>query len=484
MATSICNDTSECVELFEPHGLFLKPLARLNVSVQLPSIKNPGKSISNWEVMEKIKHFVRPDQFTQLKVVKSTLEFIRFEGEADNKALIKLMITRLDSKTIKLSGFPDTLKVRAAEAKSTFPSRHDWDSFFRDAKNMNEMKAGERPDTVHMKDLPIRWFVNRNDDVKDKPSEYLIQKIFEQFGEIRCMDIPCLDPYRQEMVLSKIKGSAGTATAPVQRVQQFSTFGPDLTFEVYLQYKEYMGFVKCMNALRDKKLMFKDDEGKAFVAPIKVDFDKLKHLTDKNIRKRRLEREMLAQLERQREDKREDERRRQEQEKEEKQRKLMEKQKKKEERRKMREIKRHEKNLERKRQEEQRRMQLRIAREERKMIITQRKLESIRIMKEILKRLKAIKEKEELVKKEHELEEERRRQVEKEKKIKMLQEKRKILAQKRKKEKLEQQEKELRNRILKNYRTLEERKAEIQREELRKKLSGSKRLKSAIIMHK
>ena len=50
---------------------------------------------------------------------------------------------------IKLSGFSELLKIRATEAKVPFPSRHDWDSFFRDAKHMNEMKPGERPDTVH-----------------------------------------------------------------------------------------------------------------------------------------------------------------------------------------------------------------------------------------------------------------------------------------------------------------------------------------------
>ena len=44
--------------------------------------------------------------------------------------------------TMKLSGYPEVLKVRAVEAKSAFPSRHDWDSYFRDAKNMNEMKPG------------------------------------------------------------------------------------------------------------------------------------------------------------------------------------------------------------------------------------------------------------------------------------------------------------------------------------------------------
>ena len=52
---------------------------------------------------------------------------------------------------IRLGGCSGLLKIRAAEAKSNFPTRYDWDSFFRDAKHMNEMKAGERPDTVVLK---------------------------------------------------------------------------------------------------------------------------------------------------------------------------------------------------------------------------------------------------------------------------------------------------------------------------------------------
>ena len=56
-------------------------------------------------------------------------------------------------------GFYEALKVRAGEAKLDFPVRHDWDSFFRDAKNMNELRAGERPDTLYLAQLPVRWFL-------------------------------------------------------------------------------------------------------------------------------------------------------------------------------------------------------------------------------------------------------------------------------------------------------------------------------------
>ena len=254
----VCSDTTEAIDLFRPQGLYFKPIAKINISVQLPQMKSPGKSISNWEVMEKLKKMIKPDVFMVLKVVKSTLEFVRFEGEIENKSKIKVLTQRLDTKTIKLSGFPDALKVRAAEAKVNFPSRHDWDSFFRDAKNMDEMKPGERPDTVHIKDIPSRWFVNKKNKDKDKPSEYILKKVFETFGDIRCVDIPMLDPYRREMAM----GNKGA-------IQTF-TFGQDLTFEAFIQYKEYIAFVKAMTALRGMKLMYKGEDGKALTANIKV----------------------------------------------------------------------------------------------------------------------------------------------------------------------------------------------------------------------
>ena len=54
---------------------------------------------------------------------------------------METVLAKLDMKTIKLSGFQDLLKVRAAEAKPPFPTRHDWDSFFRENKNMNELRT-------------------------------------------------------------------------------------------------------------------------------------------------------------------------------------------------------------------------------------------------------------------------------------------------------------------------------------------------------
>ena len=56
----------------------------------------------------------------------------------------------------------------------------------------------------------------------------------------------------------------------ISGIQTF-TFGQDLVFEAYIQFKEYIGFVKAMNSLKGMKLLFKDKyEERSWVANIKV----------------------------------------------------------------------------------------------------------------------------------------------------------------------------------------------------------------------
>jgi len=101
----VCPDTKDCVDLFRPQRLYLKPIARINVSVQLPQLKKSGAKISNWEVMEKIKEMARPFTFPVFKVSKSSLEFIRFECEIENYSSMENVLAKLDMKTVNLSGF-------------------------------------------------------------------------------------------------------------------------------------------------------------------------------------------------------------------------------------------------------------------------------------------------------------------------------------------------------------------------------------------
>ncbi|XP_032879228.1 A-kinase anchor protein 17A isoform X1 [Amblyraja radiata] len=443
MAATIVHDTSEAVELFAPQGLFLKPIAKLTISVSLPQLKQPGKSISNWEVMERLKCMVHPEQFATLRVSKSTMDFVRFEGEVENKNMVKTFLSKLDAKTIKLSGFTDTLKVRAAEVKIDFPTRHDWDSFFRDAKDVNETLPGERPDTIHLEGLPCKWFALKNPS-SEKPSDSILRSVFESFGKIRNVDIPMLDPYREEMT--------------GKNFHTFS-FGGHLNFEAYVQYQEYIGFVKAMDALRGMKLLYKGDDAKAVACSIKVTFDTTKHLSDLSIRRRQLERQKLQELELQREEqkrrekeeeerKKDEERRQREFEEQERERKREEKVRKREQKQKEREERRNMRKLQR---EEQKRLQEKIALEERKLLLAQRNLQSIRLIAELLSRAKAGKQ-QELEAREveatrlHKMEEKRRQQET---------ELRKVEEEKERVVELQHKEKELREKLLENLKRKE-----------------------------
>ncbi|XP_061082171.1 A-kinase anchor protein 17A [Conger conger] len=387
MTTTIVHDTTEAVRLCPTYGLFLKPIAKMMVSVALPQLKQPGKSISNWEVMERIKSMVHPDQFSTLRISKSTMEFIRFEGEVENRGMVKTFLAKLDGKSIKLSGFTDILKVRSAENKMDFPTRHDWDSFFRDAKDMTETLPGERPDTIRLEGLPCKWFAQK-DASTERPSESVLKAVFEGFGRVRKVDIPMLDPYREEMLDKNF---------------HTFTFGGHLNFEAYVQYQEYAGFVKAMDTLRGMKLMYKAEDSKAVACNIKVTFDTTKHLSDWAVRKRQVERLKLQELERQREEqkrrekeeeerRREEERKQRQQEEEEKERRREEKIRKREQKIREREEKKTQRKVLKQQAEEQKKLHQKIAMEERKLLLAQRNLESIRLIAELLGRAKALKQ--------------------------------------------------------------------------------------------
>nr|XP_033805483.1 A-kinase anchor protein 17A [Geotrypetes seraphini]XP_033805484.1 A-kinase anchor protein 17A [Geotrypetes seraphini] len=440
-AATIVHDTSEAMELCPSYSLYLKPITKMTISVALPQLKQPGKSISNWEVMERLKSMVQNHQFSTLRISKSTMDFIRFEGEVENKSLVKAFLTALDGKTIKLSGFSDILKVRAAEYKIDFPTRHDWDSFFRDAKDMNESLPGERPDTIYLEGLPCKWFAAK-DSGSEKPSEEVLIKVFNTFGEIRNVDIPMLDPYREEMT--------------GRNFHTFS-FGGHLNFEAYVQYTEYVGFMKAMNALRGMKLMYKGEDGKAMACNIKVSFDSTKHLSDASIKKRQLERQKLQELEQKREEQKRKEREAEQRQKEEerkqkelaeleKQRKREQKLRRKEQKQKEREARRNQRRLEKIQAEKQKRLEEKIRYEERKLLLAQRNLESIKLIAELLSRAKVAKlmelEQQEAERLRLEQLEARRKQQEAEL--------RRVEEEKQRALELQRKEKELREKLLNN----------------------------------
>ncbi|XP_072763332.1 uncharacterized protein [Anoplolepis gracilipes] len=320
--------------------------------------------------MEKIRALILPDEFASLKVAKSSLEFIRLEGDLQDRCRLPKVLARLDSQRLSLTGFPNVLKVRAAEAKDDFPTRHSWDSYFRDAKHMNELKAGERPDTIHITGLPVKWFV---EDGASVPNELLICKIFKKWGTLRKVDVPAADPYRSRMRLGN-------------NIHKFS-YEDGIFFDAFIQYNEYMDFVKAMDALRGMKLLKKDDQN-TLIAIIKVDFDKTKHMSDSSLSHREFERKRLIAQDNLAAEKL--------RKKEEAEKKRREEQKKKEEadlvarasRQRKREEKRKRKVLTTYRKQEEDKVSMKIAREEKKLIKAQRQLESIRLLDELFDRIK------------------------------------------------------------------------------------------------
>lgn len=87
--------------------------------------------------------------------------------------------------------------------------------------------------------------------------------------QVRNVDIPMLDPYREEML-----------------DKNFNTFsfGGHLNFQAYVQYQEYCGFTKAMDTLRGMKLMLKGDDGKAVACNIKVNTQLCKGQTSTSLR--------------------------------------------------------------------------------------------------------------------------------------------------------------------------------------------------------
>lgn len=219
----------------------------------------------------------------------------------------------------------------------------------------------------------------------ERPSEAVLRQAFAAFGEIRRVDIPMLDPYRAEVDAA---GGRGFHT--------FS-FGGQLQFEAYVQYREYAGFARAMAALRGMKLMFKGEDGKAVACGIKVSFDSTKHLSDASIRRRQLERQKLRELELQREEQKRrereaeerqriEERKQREAEEQERERRREEKLRRREQRARAREERRSRRRVEKLQAEEQRRLQEKIRAEERRLLLAQRNLQSVRLVAELLAR--------------------------------------------------------------------------------------------------
>ncbi|CAB3402766.1 unnamed protein product [Caenorhabditis bovis] len=356
----------EAEEFCPAHNLYLKPLAIIKITVSLPKMTIPGQSISNWDLMEKLKKAVDPIQMDSIKVRESNVDSVIFEAELLSIGIMKKAMSILDTFAMKVSGFAEPLRVKTKEAKQDFPSRHDWDLWFMKNK-MDETKPGERPDTIYLAKVPVKWF---NEGKGDLPSEKMLKEAFEVFGPIRTVDIPICDPLRLEMS-SKISG--------IQ--QKGFGLGQDIFFEAYVQFMEYKGFATAMDSLRNRKWAKRID-GRFFQAHVKVDFDKTRHLSQASIdkrfeAKRKIENERIKKENEEKKKKLEEEMRRKKEQEE------------KDRRREEREKRRREKRELERLQEEERRKKEKFKKETEQRALASRKSEALRLLKHIFSNIEA-----------------------------------------------------------------------------------------------
>ena len=278
---------------YQPAGLFLKPDSKVTIQVRLPEISTSGVSISNWEVMEKIKALSKPEEFRSLRVEKYSREIIRFEGEFETVRSMRKVILLLNGKCMKLSGLSDLLKIRAKQHEPHYPTKKEWEDYFMDrgVETFDDGRPGERPDTLQVRGLPVKWFISQTSD--NKPCPRMLTLAFQKFGNVRQVGI-C------------------NPTSTSHHSSEFSSFGPGSTertlyFTTYIQYEKYTAFCIAMDALKGMKLMRLECGGKEAVASIDVDFDRSGYLSKKNVmkrqraeeqRKRELEEEQLKEEER------------------------------------------------------------------------------------------------------------------------------------------------------------------------------------------
>ncbi|XP_025287066.1 A-kinase anchor protein 17B-like isoform X1 [Canis lupus baileyi] len=371
MTVTVVHDNSEATELCAAQHLYLKPIAKLMIKVLLPESSEPMRPFSNWEVLDQLKSLICPDQFTTVRLSKSTKDFIRFEGEAETRSLVQILKAKLHGKIIKLNGLKTDLKVVATDAQG------EWERFPREkeasaSEGAEEQDQDKSPDSIYFEGLPCKWFAPKGSS-GEKPCEDILRVVFESFGKIKNVDIPMLDPYREVMTGGNFGG--------------FS-FGLQ-TFEAFIQYQESTDFIKAMESLRGMKLMLKGDDGKALACNIKVMFDTTKHFSEGAIRRRNQERLKLQELEEERKKIKRDEEEAARKRKEE-ERKAREKRKKARVRRrgpKERDRHRHRKQKARATAHGVREPYSSEEWEERKYLLAQRRVEALRLLRVLLRKI-------------------------------------------------------------------------------------------------
>lgn len=192
MMVTVVYDNSEATELCADQHLYLKPIAKVMIKVLLPESTEIMRHFSTWEILDQLKSLIFPDQFTTVRLSKSTKNFIRFEGEAETLCLMQILKAKLHGRIIKLTVLKTDFKVVERDAQS------EWEHFSKDKEAFSSEEGEEQdhnksPDSIYFEGLPCKWFVPKGSSGA-KPCEDILRVVFERFGKIKNVDIPMLDP--------------------------------------------------------------------------------------------------------------------------------------------------------------------------------------------------------------------------------------------------------------------------------------------------
>lgn len=300
------------LELCAPLGLFLVPQKKITVAVFLPTAHTVGPSISNWDMMEKLRQGAQPEEFVSLRVEHSSRERINFIGELASLRALRKVVLLLNGKTMRMPGFPEPFKVKATSLDSNLPKKKDWEAFYRSKglANFADGSPGERPDTVRVSRIPVEWFLDKSDvDAGGCPSRALVARAFSQFGALSNVG---LHLHKPAVVQLRQTGPGA-----------FSSFGPTPSqpaqlFDAFLQFGDYSGFCSCMLGLKGMHMM--RNSGAAGggagggvdtkeVACIEVDYDRSGFMTVANTRRREAEEAVLRENRQKERERREEEER-------------------------------------------------------------------------------------------------------------------------------------------------------------------------------
>ncbi|OCT65955.1 hypothetical protein XELAEV_18042209mg [Xenopus laevis] len=292
MAVITVHDKSEAVELCNTHRLFLKPKSKLLITVILPEERDCSRPIPNREILEQLKNLVDPEQFSSLKVLRNAKEYVRFEGEADTKILAQVLLEKLNGTKLQINCGEEPLSIDVMEVSLDLPTDEELQIFMPKPEGNSENHDSENnmiPPAICLEGLPCKWF-SVGSMSTEKPSEDVLRSAFEKYGKLSHLDIPMLDPYREEVV-----GNYNLSLGGLQ------------TFEAFLQYKDIPSSINAIQALCGMKLMYSSEDGKCLACDIKVTIDTTKHFSKEAISKRNIERLQLQELEQQRKEEKEEE---------------------------------------------------------------------------------------------------------------------------------------------------------------------------------